>query len=137
MWLNIKKHLEHCNSHYFDQQIVCIELDVESLPTNFVDVVSNQPLTAVDEQLVLYQSINALICVLYDETIVLVFCYIAITYFASLSTGIHGSQLTQGILMPSNSIMVELFQWLPKDWGYVVSVSPCSIVQFPPHILYK
>lgn len=22
--------------------------------------------------------------------------------------------------------MVELFQWIPKDWGYVVWVSPCQ-----------
>ena len=67
MWLNINDHLKHCNSHYFDRQIVCIELDVEALPTNFVSVGSNQPLTAIDEQLVLYQSINALIGVLYDQ----------------------------------------------------------------------
>ena len=76
MWLNIKTHLEHCNSHYFDQQIVCIEFDVESLPSNFVSAVSSQPLTAVDEQFVFYQSINALTyrCVVQLQVLSLHFC---------------------------------------------------------------
>lgn len=94
MWLNLNETLAHCNKRYFEKQLICVEVDVEDLPTNFVSLGSNQPLTAMDEQLVLYQSINGLV-------------------------GIHGSQLTQGILMPPESVMVELFQWIPKDWGYV------------------
>ena len=93
MWININKILTQCNSRYFTNQIACVGLDVENLPTNFTSVSSNQHLTVIEEQFVLYQSINALI-------------------------GIHGSQLTQGILMPPGSVMVELFQWIPKDWGY-------------------
>ena len=95
MWLNIDKVMEYCNKHYFDRQIACVQVDVEDLPTNFVSVGNNQVLSAVTEQVVLYQSINGLI-------------------------GIHGSQLTQGILMPQGSVMVELLPWFPKDWGFKV-----------------
>lgn len=93
VWLNINETLSHCNEKYHSFRIVCLALDVESLPTHFTSASNNQPLSAVDEQFVLYRSIDALI-------------------------GIHGSQLTQGILMPSNSVVVELFPWLPsKEWG--------------------
>ncbi|KAL3787589.1 hypothetical protein HJC23_000077 [Cyclotella cryptica] len=93
VWLNINETLSHCNDKYHSFRIVCIVVDVESLPTQFVSASNNQPLSAIDEQFVLYRSIDALI-------------------------GIHGSQLTQGILMPSNSILVELLPWLPsKEWG--------------------
>ncbi|KAL3786976.1 hypothetical protein HJC23_005487 [Cyclotella cryptica] len=95
MWLNINETLSHCNKQYNEKLLACVEVDVEDLPTNFVSAGSNSPLSSMDEQFVLYRSIDALI-------------------------GIHGSQLTQGILMPSNSVMVELFQWIPQHWGISV-----------------
>jgi hypothetical protein len=95
MWLNLNDTLSHCNKQYYDKRMVCVDVDVEDLPTNFISAGSNSPLSSMDEQFILYRSIDALI-------------------------GIHGSQLTQGILMPSNSVMVELFQWLPKHWGRIV-----------------
>ena len=97
-WLNMNETLAQCISQYHEKKIVCVEVDVANLPTNFTSVVSNNKnneaiiLTEVQEQLVLYRSINALI-------------------------GIHGSHLTQGVLMPAGSIMMELFQWFPRDWG--------------------
>ena len=95
MWLNLDETLSHCNKKYYEKRLVCVEVDVEDLPTNFISAGSNSALSSMDEQFILYRSIDALI-------------------------GIHGSQLTQGILMPSNSVMVELFQWLPTHWGISV-----------------
>jgi len=94
-WLNINEILAYCNTQFYEKRIVCVEVDVANLPTNFTSVGINQQLSEVDEQFVLYRSINALI-------------------------GIHGSQLTQGVLMPTGSITMELFQWFPKNWNYTL-----------------
>jgi len=98
-WLNMNETLSQCISQFHEMKIVCVEVDVANLPTNFSSVVSSNNnndeaiiLTEVQEQLILYRSLNALV-------------------------GIHGSHLTQGVLMPAGSIMMELFQWFPRDWG--------------------
>lgn len=94
-WLNINETIAQCNTQFHTNQIVCVEVDGANLPTNFVSNNNNEVLTAVQEQLVMYRSINALI-------------------------GIHGSHLTQGVLMPSGSVMMEFFQWFPREeWGGV------------------
>ena len=92
-WLNINENLDRCNTQFHEKRIVCVEVDVANLPTNFTSIGTNQRLSEVDEQLVLYRSIDALI-------------------------GIHGSQLTQGVLMQAGSIVMELFQWFPQNWNY-------------------
>lgn len=96
-WININEVMTHCNNHYHLNGIVCVEVDVANLPTSFIDTGRNQSLTAVEEQLVLYRSIDALV-------------------------GIHGSQLTQGVLMQSNSVMVELMPWLPPPTHWNIPV---------------
>ena len=73
-WLNINDTLSHCNTRYHAKKIVCVEVDVANLPTNFIGTGTNNYLSSVEEQMVLYRSIDSLI-------------------------GIHGSQV--GVLMLS------------------------------------
>ncbi|KAL3802000.1 hypothetical protein HJC23_010344 [Cyclotella cryptica] len=94
-WLNINSTMSHCNRQYYTKKIVCVVVDVEDLPTNFSEV-NSHTLSAVEEQFILFRSVDALI-------------------------GIHGSQLTQGILMRAHSVVVELFQWIPRHWGNVLT----------------
>jgi hypothetical protein len=98
-WLNINETIAQCNTQFHTNQIVCVEVDVANLPTNFVGNCNNEVLTGIQEQLVMYRSIIALV-------------------------GIHGSHLTQGVLMPSGSVMMEMFQWFPREeWGGVIFIS--------------
>ncbi|KAL7510893.1 hypothetical protein ACHAXN_007798 [Cyclotella atomus] len=96
-WLDINETISHCNKQYHSAGIVCVEVDVANLPTNFISIGTEQPLSSIEEQLVLYQSIDALI-------------------------GIHGSQLTQGVLLKSNSVVVELLPWLPDKSHWKIPV---------------
>jgi hypothetical protein len=96
-WLDINTTLSHCNEQYHSSGIVCVEVDVANLPTNFISLGTDQALSSVEEQLVLYRSIDALI-------------------------GIHGSQLTQGVLMKPNSVVVELLPWLPDKYHWNIPV---------------
>ena len=96
-WLNINDTISHCNIKYHVLKIACVEVDVSDLPTKFTSTRTNRSLTSVEEQLVFYRSIDALI-------------------------GIHGAQLTQGVLMKSNSVVTELLPWVPPitHWNYPV-----------------
>ena len=85
-WLNLNDVIAHCNAFYNAHQILCVDVNVERLPS----ANSSNPLQAEYEQLLMHQSLNALI-------------------------GIHGAQLTQGVLLPPNATVVELLPWVPED----------------------
>ena len=53
--------LSHCNTRYHAEKIVCVEVDVANLPTNFIGVNTNTSLSSVEEQIVLYRSLDSLI----------------------------------------------------------------------------
>jgi len=93
IWLNINDSLEHCNKRFNAMKIACVEVNVEDLPSNITLSIQTHPMTAVHEQLVLHRSLDALI-------------------------GVHGSHLTQGVLLPDDSIIVELLPWFPPSYDY-------------------
>lgn len=88
-WLNLNDVLMHCNKRYIPLHIACVQVNVESLPSDFVSVETNKQLSAVDEQFVLHQSLDALV-------------------------GIHGASLTQGVLLPDYSAILEILPWIPE-----------------------
>ena len=62
IWLNINDTLSHCNTRYHTHKIVCVEVNVANLPTNFTGTgTNNKYLSSVEEQMVLYRSIDSLI----------------------------------------------------------------------------
>mmetsp|Transcript_20673 Transcript_20673/g.44672 ORF Transcript_20673/g.44672 Transcript_20673/m.44672 type:complete len:641 (-) Transcript_20673:346-2268(-) len=95
-WIHLNETLAHCNKSYHAKQLVCVEVNVDDLsPVN--SIVTKQPLLPEDHHLILHRSLNGLV-------------------------GIHGSQLTQGLLMKSGSVVVELLPWFRKKiWGAFTS----------------
>ncbi|EJK58475.1 hypothetical protein THAOC_21394, partial [Thalassiosira oceanica] len=77
--------MEHCNRKYNSMNILCVEVNVEKLPSGGGDLDPSY------EQVLLHQSLAGLI-------------------------GIHGAQLTQGLLLPENSTLVELLPWVPINY---------------------
>lgn len=86
-WLNLDESIEHCNTNFHARRIICVEVNVENLPSTDT-YASLQP---GYEQLLLHQSLDGLI-------------------------GIHGAQLTQGVLIPTHAFVVELLPWAPEDY---------------------
>ncbi|EJK69780.1 hypothetical protein THAOC_08925, partial [Thalassiosira oceanica] len=84
-WLNLDAIMEHCNRKYNSMNILCVEVNVEKLPSGGGDLDPSY------EQVLLHQSLAGLI-------------------------GIHGAQLTQGLLLPENSTLVELLPWVPINY---------------------
>ncbi|KAL7550252.1 hypothetical protein ACHAWF_013495 [Thalassiosira exigua] len=91
-WLNLDKVVSYCNARYFEHGILCVEVNVERLPSSLDNGggKTREILTPEYEQILMHRSLDALI-------------------------GIHGAQLTQAVLMPKNSTVVELLPWVPKE----------------------
>ena len=116
-WINIKDTLSHCNTRYHAEKIVCVEVNVDRLPTNFVGAYTNKSLSSVQEQMVLFRSLDSLIGIHGSQVGVMM----PNTNYSS-NNHMHSSQLlkpqlTQGVLMERNSIMVEISPWFPTHWG--------------------
>ena len=84
-WLNIDEIIGQCNRKYKSMKILCVEVNVEKLPSGSGDF------DPIYEQVLLHQSLAGLI-------------------------GVHGAQLTQGLLLPENSTLVELLPWVPVNY---------------------
>lgn len=77
-WINLLEIADECNDMYSannDKKVACIEVNVEKTASPY-------------EQLLLHQSVNALI-------------------------GVHGAQMTQAVLLPPHSHVLELLPWVP------------------------
>jgi hypothetical protein len=75
VWLNLPNVTDACNAKFYNQNVICIEVNVEDT-------------TSPEEQFLLHRSLDALV-------------------------GVHGAQLTQAILLPSRSHILELLPWIP------------------------
>eukprot|EP00804_Cyclotella_cryptica_P010708 CCRYP_005486-RB/>CCRYP_005486-RB protein AED:0.32 eAED:0.32 QI:194/1/1/1/1/0.66/3/1177/595 len=99
VWLNIDESISLCDEKFRRKKVVCFTVDVEDAKSPEHQVCNSVSIFELEAYL-------ALILVVIRSQLLMHRCLHALI-------GVHGAQLTQGVLLPPHGKILELLPWVP------------------------